>query len=188
MQILSARLERIPDDDLDCTDDRLNIDEAAKSLERKDEERFRSEQEQVRNRVTARKEFVRTYRVARERARQEASKSDGKAKARTRSAAAANRPTNLPDRMEMMPQGEAKAYMPEGSYLWKSMADSAWHSKVGQFPTCNKSVARHGNQALKMVVSDAWRKHCLLHGVPEGSCPMASLLDLEGPTVAGSSA
>lgn len=173
MELLAVRLGRAPDHDLDCTDDILNIDDAAKSLEREDEERLKSEQRGARSKREFREEFAKTYRVAREKVQRESAKQQKKTPA---SRGKSGRPKSLPSSMTMMPQSAAKAYMPHDGYLWRSNNDASWHSKVGAFPTCNRSVAKHGGAALKMVVSDAWHKHCLLHGISLSACPMAGLL------------
>lgn len=76
----------------------------------------------------------------------------------------------------MMEQQEAKQYMTPGAFLWKSRRDSSWHSKVADFPTCNRSMHRHGDAALRVCISDAWHKHCLLEGIPVADAIVRGLL------------
>lgn len=89
---------------------------------------------------------------------------------------AAEQARTLPARLDMMEQSEAKAYMPPGAFLWKSRRDSCWHSKVAKFSTCNRSMHRHGDGALRVCISDAWHKCCLLEGIAVSEALVDGLL------------
>lgn len=49
-------------------------------------------------------------------------------------------------------------------------------------PTVSRSVGKHGESAaLKQVISQAWRYHCLFEGIPESECPMQGLVASDEP-------
>ena len=69
---------------------------------------------------------------------------------------------------------DGKKLMPPNSSLWCSRNPGAWNCKVHPLRhSISRSWRRYGEeQALFLVVQEAWKMHCLLSGLPADQCPM----------------
>lgn len=44
----------------------------------------------------------------------------------------------------------------------------------------SRSIQKYGQaRALRLVIGETWRTHCLLEGIPEAECPMGQLEEAE---------
>jgi hypothetical protein len=174
LAIVSQRLHRSPDDELDCSADLLDIDEAAKCLEKEDMELLGKEQVALESRHAVRTAFGSQYREAKAKLRNARAAKVAQGSRKAKAKASATRV--LPPAMHMLSQSDAKQYLPPGGYVWRNRRDNSWHSQITPFGTCSRTTAKHGDEALHMVISDAWHKYCLLEGILPEDCPMAGLL------------
>lgn len=189
MDILGRRLALVSSKDYKAAKLLSDVGEAARCLTHEDEEVVRREQAAGKERDNGLQSFVEEWRGKREQVRQAAAKAAAKAGGRRgrpqqRGSSSSSTPSSLPrSGLEMLSQADLKRYMPPNSYLWKSRRDSAWHARVGVLPSVSRSIQRHGQSlALRLVISEAWRTHCLLKGINLAECPMGDLeaADQEG--------
>jgi hypothetical protein len=178
LSYIAPRLKADPRFRHGCSDILIEVDEAAKCLERDDEERLVKEKHKASDATHVQDTFKAAWAKKRRQIAEARAKAKAKCKAKGKGKAAPAVARILPASMDMMLQTEAKRWMPPPpkSFIWKSRGDSAWHTCVEPFPECSRSVARHGAEALKMVLSDAWRSWCLREGVDVGACPMRGLI------------
>lgn len=177
LDIVAKRLAQPPGDQDDCTADLMAIDEAMQCLEREDMEKLKEAKRTSESRSVARSTFSSDYRAK----RAQVSAAAGKRKTDKKRAASSSSSVRrrVPPDVHMLEQREAKKLMPPSGALWKRRGDVSWHTKVGDFATCNRSAAKHGERALLLCLSDAWHKWCLLNGVDLKDCPMEGLLTEE---------
>ena len=156
----------------------LEVDEAASCLDRGDEDKIKKQKVASENLIIEYHGFVEQWAAAKREivAKEAVAKAKAKPKAKAAAARLAPAPRVLPPFADMPETAAAKEWMPPHSAdLWKSRGDGAWHSHVPPFPSCNRAVALWGHRALRIVISDAWRKFCLLEGISLDECPMQGL-------------
>lgn len=169
-------------DDAELTDELLLTDEAAQACSRDDEANINDAKRKAPGARSSRAAFAQRYSVKKRELRGD-DKGSGKGGARGRGrgrgagSGVPRRVLPAASAMDEMTHEEAKALMPPDSFLWKSRGHGGcWKSEVRPSGECSRSVQKHGfGQALWVVVSFAWRKHCLEEAIPLADCPMQNL-------------
>jgi len=191
LQYMAHRFEEEPKE-AELSGVLLEVDAAMNCLERSDEEKLRKEKAAAKDKCLEYEEFVKQWINERCLVRDRAlgpppAKGKGKAKGKAKGKGAVGPPPppkrSLPPAMDnMMDQKDAKGWMPppEDAKLWKSRRPPAWHTEVPPFSSCNRSVGLHGENALRAVISDAWRKWCWSKGISLEECPMTDLVVDDG--------
>ena len=72
-----------------------------------------------------------------------------------------------------------RQYLPAGVFVWKSSrGHGAWYGRYPPFKAVSRSWRKHGyTKALKLVISDAWRRYALLHGMKVEELDVEGLVD-----------
>ena len=178
MSILTRRLSTSPLHDCDCTAELLEVDEAAKCLTQEDEKVIQTQKRVAQSSKAASDEIRKSYTEKKRTMVLAVAVAGAKGKGKKKKK---DPQPVLPADMDMCEQAAAKILMPpNGAALWKSTKSSTRHSHVKPFPTCNRSVRRHGHSiALRAVITNAWRDWCCLSGVPFADAPIDNLMSLE---------
>ena len=184
LEKVGRRMTNDADADYSATEVLMEVDEAAKCLEKDDEQRFVKESARCAETSEIRQAFQKDWTTKRadlQSAQSAAKGKKGQGKGKKKGASKSSSTRTLPDTMQMMEQSEAKQWMPTGKgiCLWKSRGDGSWHSVVPPFPETSRRVGTHGAEALKMVISQAWKNWCFKEGVPLDACPMLGLVSAD---------
>lgn len=151
------------------TGELYELDEAAKTLEPNDAKEVDKSREQHESRKQAFDNLCARYRERRATARPVGGKHSSTTRSRGGSA---SKPTRLPENGRIA-HSEGKRFLPSGAFLLKSRGDKAWKSRMPPFKEVSRSWHKHGEeQALFLVILDAWQKWCVVEGVSEAACPM----------------
>lgn len=145
----------------------MELDEAVEVLDRNDIKVVQSEKESAQRACDIRAEYSRLYRAS-------AAKflpASGKHKRRRKASEAA-----LP---EVIPQAEARNFVPEGSHVWRGNFAQTWNGHLKPYRRVSCRWSLHGeHQALKLVLASLWRQYIELHGLAADACPYAELREL----------
>ena len=167
-------------DDAELTEELLLIDEAAQACAREDEAKINDAKRKAGTGKSERAAFRQRYFAKQRELRGDLGAGRGAGRGRGRGRGAVRPPArHLPPAaaMDTMTHAEAKLLMPPDSYLWKARGHGgSWRSEVRPFKECTRSVHKHGfGRALWIVVSDAWRNHCVREALLPEECPMVDL-------------
>lgn len=182
IEIMMCRFADAPRGNIYCCDLLMEVDEAAKCLEKDDETAFQMCQQQA---IVARRECTAFRDACRERRAAirvdtvavPMAKKKAKAKPAPKAIGAVPLVRALPDHMDaMMEQRIARTFCQPGSVIWKSRVDVTWHGRFRRLmPIVDRSVRRHCSGALKQVVTPFWRDYCVFVGVLVADSPMTNL-------------
>ena len=68
---------------------------------------------------------------------------------------------------------EAKKLMPPGGQLWQDKDPGGWHSRMPPLKEHARSWSKYGQEeAMFLVVKEAWRQYCYLEGLTPEQCQM----------------
>lgn len=126
-----------------------------------------------------RQEWVGRVRVVKQRAkafRKPKATATPKAKAKAMAAAIGYRgPANFPD---LVPQSEARQYVPPGASVWRGNKALSWNGHLPPNARTSRSWALYGaNGALKLVLQALWKQWLFSQGLTEAECPIVGLFD-----------
>lgn len=166
----------------------LEMDEATTSgvLDDDDEKELHQEQKRYNSRMAVRGEFRKAYSSACVRVRPPApsapAKGKGRGNGRGRSGAGrrgvgATSPPSLAWPADSMPShAEAKAMVPKGGFMWRSLRAGGWQSHFPPFPRMSASWHRYGErEALDMNLRSLWSHYCEIKGLPLTACSVRDL-------------
>lgn len=162
----------------------MQVDEAVACLTKDDEQRVRTQQKKSKEHEITVRIFVAEWKAKRRQQREAKKAVAAKGKGRGKGKAAvppAPPKKKIPEDMEVYSQAEGKLLMPPNARLWKSRSDACWHSRYLEFPEISRAVSRWGHgEALRMVISNAWRWHAVAEGLDVEELPVVGLvLDAE---------
>ena len=80
-------------------------------------------------------------------------------------------PTKLPFTIE---QGEAKKYIPGGSYIWRGRVRAEWWGHLSPFKRirCPFTTAGEEQEACRECIRGLWKQHAHFKGYPFSECPI----------------
>ena len=84
------------------------------------------------------------------------------------------RRVNITNEMDTIVQVEdVKHLIPANDMLWDiRVGHGAWHAQIPPCKECSRSLGRWGYMgALRVVLSDAWRRRWVLHGFNNNELP-----------------
>ena len=158
------------------TSEIMQVEEAAKTLTREDEELLVSERKMAASRLERAKTFSEEFRQRRKEAEEKIAAKD-KSKAKPKPKGKTEKPRMDLAKLTSIDQRDAKVFMPPQGYLWKNNTDSSWCARCPPFPPLQRSWRCHGQlTSLKFVISAAWWQWCRLNGVKWEDAPVVGLL------------
>ncbi|CAK0844083.1 unnamed protein product [Prorocentrum cordatum] len=173
-------------------DELLEIEEAEKVLTNDDIEKLHKEQKKYAARKGVQDDLVREFTVvqmsrrkAREEAEAKAAKKEKKDKKDKKDKTDKKAPPPEPVAPTALPIGidhkDANKYKPPGSYIWRSFRGQAWQGRVPPAGIVSRSWQKYGgyNHALRELIKELWKVHCVLEGYDPRECPMAGVFDQE---------
>ena len=73
----------------------------------------------------------------------------------------------------LIPQADAKLFMPPGGFIWQSKGSRSWRGRIPPLKAAHRSWRKHGHEgAVFLVVQECWKQWCTLQGIPPDECPV----------------
>ena len=161
MDILKHRLAKLQPSS-QSVDEFLAIDEAHEVLDVEDIEEVSKAKDKIKRSQAAFDKFGQDFSAKRRETMAASASSSSKTKTKE---------LVLPE-VGRIPHSEAKKFMPPGGQLWQDTNPGAWHSRRPGLGGSARRWSTHGQEeALHLVVREAWKQHCYLEGIPPQLCP-----------------
>lgn len=158
-------------------------DDGIQVLDSRDHDEVRSTVRDATSATEARRQFSKEYQAKRTtiRAEKAAKQSAGSRKRKPQGGASSASASARPALPSVIPQAEAKRYIPPGSSIWRSLTRSAWCGHMPPRARCSEPWQRHGSDAaaLHAIVVRMWRQHMEIEGLSPEETPFVL------PSVAG---
>lgn len=158
----------------------LQLDEAAQCLQQEDEAVLKSEQKAMPSRRESFNAFateLRERKTAVTAAAASSSSSGGRGGQRRKKAAPADTARVRPVDLSRIEQQDAAKLMPPGGYVWQNRHGECWCSRVPPYRQVSRAWRKHGEaQALRLVMSEAWRQWAAMQGLELSSLPLQGLV------------
>ena len=145
----------------------MTLDDALECMDVNDAKKVRDEQKATEQFVEARSTYACDY-VQRKRRLDDSKLAGKKAKAKPKAKAIA-----LKDKFGegVIPQAEAKKWLPEGSHIWKDRVRGAWNAHHPPRARISEPYDGDERAALLCILRRVWQQHSELTGNSMASCP-----------------
>ena len=132
----------------------LQIDSAMEVVDPRDCQQYRGEQQRATTRSDARRQFMNAYA-----ARRASLSADPPAAVVT---------APLP---EVIPQANAREYMPPIAHIWRANKRQAWNAHIPPRPRISEPFHGSEQMALKIILARSWASYLELQGQSFERCP-----------------
>lgn len=172
-EVLPSLAQRLADmqDNEELLSELLQVDEAAKCLTKDDGEALEAEKVRLKTVAERQAAFASEFRSRAVASRAHGSSSSSSARRKK----VVRKP--LPQNPSAFAQRDLKRLMPSNAYLWQSRSGhGAWCVRVPPFKDISRSRNAHGDfGSFQIVLTLAWKQHCLLNGLSEEDVPLEGL-------------
>ena len=174
LEVARTRLPFAMDEEELAVDEMMEVDEAMDCLDVEDIKRVKERQARIKQAEEEQDTYVEDFAEAMVKRRKEKQKGPDGAPLAKKPRVGDRR--KLPAAIPMQDQAAIKAWFPPDTLVWKSRAAASWHCRVSELPEHSRSVRKHGDKTIPLLVSLAWKDSCFLQGIPLSECEVSGLV------------